>query len=254
MIKQNQLCFKLDVTGEEITLRAGLAVFAEFLRGFGIKGLVEKQMPRPGSNRGYRAWSCIEPLMLMMYGGGRHMEDLREIREDKALRRLVGLERIPSASTVGDWLVRMGAAEGLDCLKQVVNAATRKALRLDDRTEYTLWSDPTLIESEKREAKMTYEGYKGYRPIMTVFRELPVIAYHRFRDGNAMGGPLEAVEAAYGVLPAGKRIRHASLDSEFYTADVITRILHESGLPQTQGAGREAVCQYREWPATPRMR
>jgi len=221
MIKQTQLKFKLGLTKDEVTPRAGLAVYSEFLRGFGVKGLVDGHMPLPGSNRGYRAWSFIEPLMLMVYGGGRHIEDLRVVEEDRALRRLVGLKDIPSASTVGDWLRRMGGGKGLDSLKGVVNATTSKALRLDAKSEYTLWSDPTLIESEKADAKMSYKGFKGYKPVITAFKELPVIAYHEFREGNVTGVATEALEAAYRVMPEGKRIKHASLDSEFYTADVM---------------------------------
>jgi len=221
MLKQTQLRFKLGVTKDEITARSGLAVYAEFLRGFGVKELIERRMPLPGSNRGYKAWQYIEPLMLMLYGGGKHIEDLREVVEDKALRKLIGLKKIPSVSTVGDWLVRMGNGSGLKCLQEVIEKVAKKALRKHDVNGYTLWSDPTLIESEKREAKKTYEGFKGYRPILTALKELPVVVCHRFREGNAMGGVVEALEGAYRVLPAGKRIKHASLDSEFYTLEVI---------------------------------
>lgn len=221
MIRHAQLDFKLGATKDEITPRAGLAVCSEFLRGFGVKGLIDSQMPLPGSNRGYGAWGYIEPLVLMMYGGGRHIEGLREIADDKALRRLVGMRAVPSASTVGDWLRRMGNGVGLGRFKHVIEETARRALSLHEATEYTLWSDPTLIEAEKRDAKMSYEGFKGYRPIITAFKELPIIAYHEFRDGNAMGGTKRAIEAAYGALPEGKRIRHASLDSEFYTSEVV---------------------------------
>lgn len=227
MIKQTQLSFKLGMTEDEITPRAGLSVYSEFLRGFGIKDLIDKQMPIPGSNRGYKAWNYIEPLMLMLYGGGRHIEDIREIAEDKALRKLIGLKGLPSASAAGDWCRRMGNDSGLACIASVIDETNKKALRIHEATEYTLWSDPTLIESEKACAKMSYMGFKGYRPIITAFKELPVIAYHEFRDGNAMGGTKEAVEAAYRILPEGKRIRHASLDSEFYTADVINFLMKE---------------------------
>jgi hypothetical protein len=42
-------------------------------------------------------WTAyIEPLLLMMEGGGRHVEDLREIQDDVALRTLVGLEQMSS--------------------------------------------------------------------------------------------------------------------------------------------------------------
>ena len=234
MIKQTQLNFKLGVTEDEITPRAGLSVYSEFLRGFGIKDLIDKHMPLPGSNRGYKAWSYIEPVMLMQYGGGRHIEDLREIAEDKALRKIIGLEGLPSVSAVGDWFRRMGNGSGLDCIGHVMDETNRKALRTHEASEYTLWSDPTLIESEKADAKMSYMGFKGYRPIVTALRELPVIVHHEFRDGNTMGGTKEAVEAAYRIMPAyrtgrpaGKRIRHASLDSEFYVADVINFLTKE---------------------------
>lgn len=135
------------------------------------------------------------------------------------------MKEIPSASTVGDWLKRMGGGIGIASFKRAIDAVTKKALRLHESKEYTLWSDPTLIEAEKYEAKMTYKGFKGYKPIITAFRELPIIAYHRFRDGNAMGNTVEAIEAAYRILPEGKRIRHASLDSEFYSADVINLLM-----------------------------
>jgi len=133
------------------------------LRGFGVKELIDKHMPLPGSNRGYRAWDYIEPIMLMLYGGGRHIEDLREIVEDRALRKLIGLNNIPSVSTVGDWLRRMGNSEGLDLFKQVIDKAVEKALRIHDCKEYTLWSDPTLIEAEKQEAGLVKNFVSGHR-------------------------------------------------------------------------------------------
>jgi hypothetical protein len=228
MIKQTQLSFKIGITEDKITPRSGLSLYAEFLRGFGIKDLIDKNMPLPESNRGYKAWQYLEPLMLMLYGGGRHIEDLREIAEDKALRKLIGSNMVPSSSTVGDWLRKMGNGIGIQSFKQVIDKTIKRALSGDSTNEYTLWSDPTIIEAEKQEAKMTYQGVKGYRPIMTAFKELPVIVYHQFREGNCVGGVKEALEAAYRVLPSGKKIRHASLDSEFYTADVINLLRRHS--------------------------
>lgn len=112
MLHQAILPFKLERTDEMITPRSGLVVFAELVRAFEVKQRVERSFPRPGSNRGYEAWSYLEPLLLMMEGGGRHVEDLREIQDDVALRALVGLEKMPSLSTFGDWLARTGAQGG----------------------------------------------------------------------------------------------------------------------------------------------
>ena len=106
MIQQAILPFKMERTDELITPRSGLGLFAEVVRTLGVPEKIRAAFPPPGSNRGYEAWRYIEPLVLMLAGGGRHIEDLREIRDDEALRVLVGLRRMPSVSTFGDWLVR----------------------------------------------------------------------------------------------------------------------------------------------------
>lgn len=116
MLQQAILPFKLERTDEMITPRSGLVLFAELVRAFKVEQRVGRYFPRPGSNRGYEAWSYIEPLLLMMEGGGRHVEDLREIQDDSALRTLVGLEKMPSLSTFGDWLARTGAQGGSTAL------------------------------------------------------------------------------------------------------------------------------------------
>ncbi|MFN3479430.1 MAG: IS1380 family transposase, partial [Thermodesulfovibrionales bacterium] len=113
MIKQKLLPFKMGFSKEVITARSGLAIYSEFLRAIGIKDLVDRYMPEPGSNRGYSAWQYIEPIVLMFIGGGRHIEELREIIMDDGLRRLTGMKQIPSTSTVGDWLRRQGNGSGL---------------------------------------------------------------------------------------------------------------------------------------------
>ena len=96
--------------------------------------MVQLYMPAPGSNRGYGAWQFIEPLMLC--GGGRHIEDVREIAEDKALRRLIGLRRM--------------AQVGIRVLKAINRRIVRQMLLGDNREGYPLWVDATLIEAEKR--------------------------------------------------------------------------------------------------------
>ena len=113
MISQGILRFKIEHTEEQITPRSGLALFAEVVRALDVKRKVEGHFPKPGSNRGYEAWSYIEPVLLMLEGGGRHIGDLREIRDDAALRQLAGIGEMPSLSTYGDWLVRMGSGGGV---------------------------------------------------------------------------------------------------------------------------------------------
>ncbi|MCX8030775.1 MAG: hypothetical protein N3A59_04245 [Thermodesulfovibrionales bacterium] len=70
---------------------------------------------------------------------------------------------------------------------------------------------------------MRCKGFKAY--IVTMFEELSIIVYHAFREGSAMGEVVEAINEAYKILPQGKRIKHTSLDSEFYSAEIITLLM-----------------------------
>lgn len=126
MLKQKLLPFKIGLSNEVITPRSGLALYSEFLRSFGIKDAIERHMPGPGSNRGYRAWEYIEPILLIFIGGGRHIEDLKKIIEDEGLRKLTGMKRIPSSSTVGDWVRRQGNGRGLSGIKSVTDESNKE--------------------------------------------------------------------------------------------------------------------------------
>ncbi len=45
IIRQTVLSFKLERTGEKVTARSGLALYAEFMRGIGLEELVDRYMP-----------------------------------------------------------------------------------------------------------------------------------------------------------------------------------------------------------------
>ena len=63
--------------------------------------------------------------MLMLNGGGRSLEDTRQIRMDEGMGEILPLERIPSSDACGDWLRGMGASGGLSGLEK----ATRRLLK-----------------------------------------------------------------------------------------------------------------------------
>ena len=86
-------------------------------------------MPLPASNRGYKPSSYIIPLMLMSYSGGRHIEDLKELINDTTITELAGI-KIPSSSTYGDWLRRLGKT-GLNGFKKVIYEINKRLLSLD---------------------------------------------------------------------------------------------------------------------------
>ncbi len=120
MKKENLLeCNKIERSEDEVTARAGLIMFDGFMKAIKVEEIIDKHMPCPGSNRGHDTWEYIRALSLMQYGGGRHIADLRELREDKVFKKATGLEVIPSDSAVGDWLLRMGRGGGIEGMEEV---------------------------------------------------------------------------------------------------------------------------------------
>jgi hypothetical protein len=110
---QTVLPFKLAATDEALTAHGGLALVGEYVRAMGICSLIDHELPRPGSAAGYNPSAHVLPLVLMLAGGGRTLEDLRVLRHDKGLRSLLQLEEMPSSDAAANrpaWAGRKAGA------------------------------------------------------------------------------------------------------------------------------------------------
>jgi len=222
MVTQGVLPFKLEVTRDAVTPHAGLAVFGEFLHALGMPGWLDETLPEPGSARGYAPSAFAVPLVLMLHGGGRSLEDLRQLRQDEALRELLHLEELPSADATGDWLRRMGAGPGLAALGAVQRRVLAWGLKRAGRRDLTLDIDATQIVAEKQEALRTYKGEVGYLPIVGHLAENGLLVGEEFRAGNVSPNArnVEFIQHCAAQLPAGTRIAHLRADNAAYQAEI----------------------------------
>jgi hypothetical protein len=242
MIKQTVLPFKLEMTRDMITAHAGLALMGEFAVGLGLNEAIDRYLPAPGSGAGYLASEHVFPLVLMLNGGGRKLEDSREIREDVGLRELLHLERMPSSDATGDWFRRSGGNGGMEGLEKVNRKLLKRALKRQKEKGYTLDIDATGIEAEKELAKMTYKGYRGYMPMVGHLAENGLIVGDEFREGNDSPGSrnLEFVKYCERQLPKGKKIKAFRSDSAGYQAKVIN-YCQEKGVEFAIGGDLDAA-------------
>jgi len=213
-----------------MTAHGGVALLAEFNHGLGLCPLVDRHVPGPGSNRGYASSVFVDRLILMLQAGGRSLEDLRELRREVGLLRLLDRATIPDPDTVGDWLRRMGDPQtgqmGLVGLGRVRDALTARLLRRDGHTTYTLDADATLIEGEKRDAHWSYQGVRGYMPLLGFLFETPICLVDEFREGNVSpgAGQLEFYRQCRTRMPVGKRLARYRADSASYQAALINEL------------------------------
>jgi hypothetical protein len=212
------LAIKIEKSPERLTSLGGLVVLEELARGVGLWEEVDRALEGPRSGRGYEPRQFVRALVWMLHGGGRRLEDLRELRAEHEVLKGLGLESVPDAGTTGDWLRRQGEA-GAEALKQ----ANQKLIALNlehESEEVVLDVDATEIEAEKREAKWTYRHVQGYMPLLGYVNG--VCVGYQFREGNASPGAgiLEFARNCEVRLPEGKKIYFRS-DSAAYQAAVI---------------------------------
>ena len=95
-----------------------------------------------------------------------HAEDLPLLQEGKAP---VAAETVPLLG-----LAKANAELVLDlqCRRPVKTA--------------TLDVDATVIHCDKRAAKRSYDGNRGYQPVLALWAEQDVIVADEFRDGNSL--------------------------------------------------------------------
>jgi len=132
MLKQTVLPFKIEKTQEEMTSHAGLSIFGEFFRGLGLRELANTYLPHPQGPRGYKPWEVLEPMILMLVGGGRAIDDLRVIRSDTGLLELLDIETVPSSDAVRDWLKNGYHRDGISGMEEI----SRKLLKIRLKKDY----------------------------------------------------------------------------------------------------------------------
>jgi hypothetical protein len=108
--------------------------------------------------------------------------------------------------------------------------------RCADQQVATVDQDATIIESRKREALATYEGERGYQPMLAVWAEMNVVLADEFRDGNvpAQMAPLTVARAAFAARPKTVKTYYYRGDSACHESDLLTRLRNEKreGGPQ----------------------
>jgi len=160
-------------------------------------------------------------LFALWAAGGERCEDLDPLREDAALALLLG-HGIPAPQTARDFLEAFAEAapplwQGETChvpgegeRLQGLTAASRRLLLafLQERRPQataTIDLDATILESQKQSAKATYDGRRGYQPVIALWAEQDVVLADEFRDGNVPAGTgnQRLIERAIAHLPSG---------------------------------------------------
>lgn len=250
MSRETRLPFELDEPIDDtlITAHAGLPLLAELFRACGAAAVMDERCSFKQRKRGLKASEMGESLIALWTAGGERCEDMDRLREDQALARLLGHE-LPSAQAVRDFLaafheedlplLQVGEksgvprepewVEGLAAVSKQVIASVQQRRPI---TTATLDLDATILESDKRAARPTYDGRRGYQPVFVLWAEQDLLVSDEFRDGNvpAGSGNMRVLKKALCHLPPGVKQVLIRADSAAYEHDLME-------FAQAQGVG-----------------
>ena len=212
---------KLATTKDKLTSRAGLLAIAQVMETINLSERINQYFPSPKSNRGFKPATFIETLILMQHEGSFHLDDVRHIHDDEALRTVLGLNKIPQATSLGSWLRRMGNDHQSVPAWREVNKAILKAA-LHHRKGVTLDIDATEIIAHKADAQWTYKKNKGYMPMVGHIAEVGQIVACDFRRGNASPAKqnLEFIQQCQQSLPNDCFVQSLRIDAAGYQKNI----------------------------------
>jgi len=251
-IARGVLSFKLEVTDSpriDVTAYAGLPLVLEQAR-VALRPRLYREL-RDGL--GYRSAQTVrrhvESTLVLLCAGGDCIDDLRTLRADAGLQELIGF-KLSSPTQLKEFLYRFhqdpegnalspaqdaelsqpGKAQirsegpGLRTLAKLMAAIVERVQKLRPHDRATLDVDATIIEADKRNALLAYEGTRGYQPQMAFWAEQGMWVCDQFRDGNV---PAEFdgrafLQQAFAALPASVKERRLRADSALYNEEALT--------------------------------
>ncbi len=238
---ESALLFEMDNEPLEETLTAwgGVPLVVQALRSLGVPSSVRQHVHIKQRERGYDEATMVESFVVLNAVGGECPDDFQHLRDDAGLKEMLGHE-VPSSESARQFLNRFHSEEKLEQardgrapeqiafipeegdalsgLGEVHRELVRElGRRCADQRIATVDQDATIIESHKQQALRTYEGERGYQPMLAVchpvdkdpspgtpvWAEMDVILADEFRDGNvpAMMSPLTVAQRAFAALP-----------------------------------------------------
>ncbi len=131
----------------------------------------------------------------MFCGDGKELEDIREIKIDKGLRKLCEFKNVPSADAIGQGIRKEGNLEGL---RKVKEDFIKQVIALSGKNNFTVDTDATFIETKKaftllvqrwvnKQPDLFEQDYWRYHVIATndyKRKSAEIICFHNKRDNS----------------------------------------------------------------------
>jgi len=246
-----------------MTAMAGLPIYLDLAWVLGVGDCIRAHVHVRKSDQGWTDEQAVLSLILLNLAGGDCVDDIKILEKDEGFCKILGrvetkglkrqqrraMERrwrkerhrsVPSPSALFRYLesfhdpeqeknrqpgkafipVPNGHLLGLRKTNRDVIASIQQG---HPEREATLDTDATLVETQKREALFSYQGYKAYQPFNVWWAEQRVVLHTEFRDGNVPAGyeQLRVFQEALEMLPEGVTRVYLRSDTAGYQHDLL---------------------------------
>lgn len=251
---ESDFLFEIDPepAQEALTSFGGVPLLVRAFRSLGLPQSIRQHVQIKQRQRGYDEATFVESFVVLNAVGGDCLDDFERLREDAGLAEMIGHE-IPSPEAARKFLYQFHDEGKIEEAKQQLslgavayipgeNAAleglgrvnrdlvAQMGQRCSEQRIATVDQDATIIESRKREALVSYEGERGYQPMIAVWAETNLVLADEFRDGNvpALQDPLVVARAAFAAVPSTVREFYYRGDSACHEHRLINWLRDES--------------------------
>jgi hypothetical protein len=219
---------------------SGVSLLVDLYRKLEMDQLANRVLPAKKSSKGLKHGQTVESFVLLSALGGENNEDMQHLRDDAGLAAILGYKP-PAPETARQWLdgfhdesllvhrPLQGSfippeSRALNGLKELMRREIWAYINnLKPGEEITLDVDTQLIETNKSEAKICYDGYKALQAMKVCWAETLMILADEFREGNVFPGKdiARIVDTAFEMLPQGKWKVKVRSDSAAYDQDIL---------------------------------
>lgn len=243
-----------------LTSFGGIPVFIEFLIGIGFDRMVSSRFFAK-SNQGFHPLHHLLTAILINLTGGASISDVALLESDSGLKRFFrkmenkfysigkrvfrkGRTRtFPSPSRIFGFLDRFNSeyeeqerqsvpqgeskilpvSKEFSKLVEVNREVVSVAQKLNPQRTATLDMDNNLINSQKRNSKISYNKKSSYQPFNVYWYEQDMMLLSEFRDGNVPAGKeqLRLLKQAETFLPEGIKELKLRSDSAGYQHELL---------------------------------
>ncbi len=246
-----------------MTALAGLPIYLDLASVLGLADSIRAHVHVRKSGQGWTDEQAVLSLMLLNLAGGDCVDDIRILEKDEGFCRVLGrvetrgltrqqrraMERrwrkerhrsVPSPSALFRYLEAFhdpgeeikrekGKAfipapnEHLRGLRRANQDFVASIQKCHPEREATLDADATLVETQKKDALFSYQGYKAYQPFDVWWAEQRVMLHTEFRDGNVPAGyeQLRVFKEALDMLPEGVTKVYLRSDTAGYEHELL---------------------------------